>query len=271
MRKNGANSSIGRSIYLAFSQVMMNELLRRSIFTDLSVGISNASGVIEFAGRLFRKGIIGQYTAIYFNIHNFRYVNNVLPHLQADEVMKLYANMLLKAVEKGEIVGRLGGDNFISLVRTENVGKFVDFISNMDIIYPYGEDVKKFNFSATIGVGDLDGLQNVGELIARSVLLIRWQGLVRALPLPIIQRKCTDKLPNKETIARFHRAVKQKEFVVYYRRRLLLQTKRFVCRKHWCVEGRRQNYSAGQFIPILEKDGSICKLDFYVLEQVCIF
>ena len=259
-----------KQIYLAFSQVMMGSLLKRSMLTDLSVGIPNVSGVMEYAGRLFGRGILTEYTAIYFNIHNFRYVNKVLPHLQADEVMKLYSNMVANSVTSQELVGRLGGDNFVALVRTENAENFVNFISNMDIIYPYVDEVKRFNFSATIGVGNLEGIRNVGELMQRSSIAYQMARQSDTVVAYYTDEMYREIMQQKETIARFHRAIKQKEFVVYYQPKITTADKK-ICGAEALVRWKEKEriIPPGLFIPILEKDGSVCKLDFYVLDQVC--
>lgn len=272
--KEQANVGVlARQIYLAFSQVMMGSLLKRSMLTDLSVGIPNISGIMEFAGRLFGRGVLGEYTAIYFNIHNFRYVNKVLPHLQADEVMKQYANMVANSVTSQEMVGRLGGDNFVALVRTENAENFVNFISNMDIIYPYVDEVKKFNFGATIGVGNLEGIRNVGELMQRSSIAYQMARQSESTAVAYYTDEMyREIMQQKETIARFHRAIKQKEFVVYYQPKITTADKK-ICGAEALVRWKEKDriIPPGMFIPILEKDGSICKLDFYVLDQVCDF
>lgn len=56
---------LAHQIYLAFSQMMMSSLLKKSMLTDLSVGIPNMSGIMEFAGRLFGKGVLGIYCNLF--------------------------------------------------------------------------------------------------------------------------------------------------------------------------------------------------------------
>ena len=262
---------VATQIYMAFSQVTMGDLLKRAILTDLSVGIPNVSGFMEFAGRIFAKGNIEQYTAIYFNIHNFKYVNKVLSHIQADEVIKLYANMLLKGLVAEENVGRLGGDNFVALVHKENTDRFIGFISNINIIYPCGDEVKKFNFSATIGAANLENMQNIGELMLR--ISIAYQAARQSESTTVVyytEELYKEIMQQKETIARFHRALNQQEFLVYYQPKITAADKR-ICGAEALVRWKENDriIPPANFIPILEKDGSICKLDFYVLDKVC--
>lgn len=129
----------------------MEGLLKKAVTTDLAVGIPNVAGFMSFATQLFMQNGLREYIGFFFNIHNFKYVNKILPHMQADEVMRIYAGMLMNMVESDEIAARLGGDNFVALIREENVERFVGFIRNLDITYQYEDEIKKFNFGATIG------------------------------------------------------------------------------------------------------------------------
>lgn len=262
---------LGNQIFLAFSQVMMSNLLRHAMLTDLSVGIPNVSGFMEFAGRMFEQGMLEQYHGVYLNVHNFKYVNKVLPHIQADEVMKIYSGMLVKVLDKDEIVARLGGDNFVALVRRENADKFIKFISSVDIVYHYDGKVKKFNFGATIGASDLDGLKNVGELMIRISIayqVARQREIVGVVYFDDEIYK--EVMAQKETIARFHRAIQKGEFVVHYQPKVSTEDKR-ICGAEALVRWKVDNciISPDEFIPILEKEGSVCILDFYVLDRVC--
>ena len=270
-REQSAIKILANEMYSAFSRVMMGSLLKRAMLTDLSVGIANVSGIMEFAGRLFGQGILEDYVAIYFNIHNFRYVNKVLSHLQADEVMAQYAAMVAGRVSDGEIVGRLGGDNFVALVRAENVEKFIDFISNVEIVYRYMEEHKKFQFGATIGASDLKGIRSVGELMQRSSVAYQAARQHESTAVAYYTDEMyREIMRQKETIARFHRALQKQEFVVYYQPKVTTADKR-ICGAEALVRWKDKDriILPGEFIPVLEKDGSICKLDFYVLDKVC--
>lgn len=103
-----------------------------------------------------------EYTAIYFNIHNFRYVNKVLPHLQADEVMKLYANMVANSVTSQELVGRLGGDNFVALVRKKDIIMFENIARlakelGIQIIAEGVETKQQYEYLADVGCDMIQG------------------------------------------------------------------------------------------------------------------
>lgn len=263
---------LGSQIFGAFRQEMMEGLIRRAMTMDLAVSIPNISGFMEFASQMYARGSIEQYDAVYFNIHNFKYVNKVLPHLQADEVMKIYAGMVMRVLESDEIAARLGGDNFVALVRKENAEKFIKFISNVDITYQYEDEIKKFNFGATIGAGHLDHMNNVGELMLRISVAYQFARQHEGSGVVYYNDEIYKEImQQKEVIAGFYQALKNREFVVYYQPKVCTRDKR-LCGGEALV--RWQSWDGklippAQFIPILEKEGSICKLDFYVLDSVC--
>ena len=72
----------------------------------------------------------------------------------------------------------------------------------------------------------------------------------------------------KEIIAGFQRGLEQQEFVVHYQPKVMADDKTIYGGEalvRWNRHGTL--IYPGDFIPVLERDGSICKLDFYVLEN----
>lgn len=51
------------------------------------------------------------------DLDNFKKVNDTFGHLKGDAVLRSVAEHILSCVEKGDIVGRIGGDEFIVLTR----------------------------------------------------------------------------------------------------------------------------------------------------------
>lgn len=261
---------IGNQIYVVFSQSIMSGLLKHAMLMDLAVDIPNVSGFMEFAGRLFAQGRLQQYHGIYLNIHNFKYVNKVLPHIQGDEVMKLYANALVGATAEGEMVARLGGDNYVALVRGENAAAFIEFVRDINIRYRQEGKERQFSFGATIGAAQLEDLQNPADLMMRISIayqVARQNGGGVVYYSDAIYKEV---MQQKEIIARFEHAFNAQEFVVYYQPKITTADKK-ICGAEALVRWKKngQIVAPVEFIPVLEKEGSICKLDFYVLDKVC--
>ena len=77
-------------------------------------------------------------------------------------------------------------------------------------------------------------------------------------------------LPGKEISARFPHAIQNQEFEVYYQPKVNIETNT-ICGCEALVRWFRYGkmVSPMSFIPVLESEGTICVLDFYVFEKVC--
>ena len=90
-----------------------------------------------------------------FDIDNFKMINDTFGHTKGDEFLKKFANELSKAFRAGDIVGRLGGDEFMvfspTLTNKENIEKkaleLVDLFN-----WTIEEEDKKVKMSVSIGV-----------------------------------------------------------------------------------------------------------------------
>lgn len=260
-------------IYNAFKVENMNTLLDKAMTTDLAVGIPNIAGFMRVASEKYVRGLLDRYIGVYFNIHNFKYVNNVLSHVKADDVMALYVNKVKNAIESDEILARLGGDNFVALILEENIERFISFISKIKITYVDEGVEKKFSFGATIGASKLGGISRIGDVMLRISVAYQVARQHESTDVVYYQEEhYKDVARQKEIIADFQKALEQEEFVVHYQPKVMAEDKK-LCGAEALVRWNRlgELVYPGLFIPILEKDGSICKLDFYVLDKACKF
>ena len=75
----------------------------------------------------------------------------------------------------------------------------------------------------------------------------------------------------KQLVAGFADAIENHEFVVYYQPKVRIDSFRLNGAEalvRWKHDGKL--ISPGEFIPVFERNGMICQLDFYMLENVCI-
>lgn len=263
----------GREILAAFRLEMMDYLLRRTMTTDLSVGMPNVAGFIAHLGQMCARGTIANYIGFYFNTHNFKYVNKSLTHQKADEVMRQYTMMLTQGIEKDECVARLGGDNFVAVLRKENAEAYVRRISNVQLVYQDGEKSRKFSFGATIGVSGLENIHEPGEVMTRISSAYQTARQKDSKEVVYFSEEIYRELMHqKDIIAGFYRGIANREFEVYYQPKVNTKERK-LCGAEALIRWKRHGemISPMEFIPILEKEGSICTLDFYVLDKVCEF
>ena len=246
--------------------------IKTDMMVDLTVGIPNLSGYLEYAAKLLMSGRIADYDAMYFNIHNFKFINNIFSYTEGNEVISQYANRLIAELKDDEMLARLGGDNFVVFIRKENADNFIKLLENTDInIETSSGNKRKLNFTAKIGAAHLDGIRNPGEVMHR--VSVAYQSIKSRKDIQSIYF-CDDLLEREmqmqEIIHGFDKAIANREFVVYYQPKVEISEKKLIGAEalvRWNRHGEIVNPI--KFIPTLEKEGKVCEIDFYVLEEVC--
>lgn len=265
---------ISNQIFIVMRQVILLNRLQSTIVTDLASQIPNLSGFSIYAGRIFKEKLQAQYDGFFFNIHNFRYVNTIFPYFEGTQVLKKYARQVYNYVNDFGIVARLNGDNFIALVEKKHVDLFLKQISCVRISHQYENITKDFTFSATVGATHLENTSSPIDIMFQAntaYSIARQSGLIDPVHAVYFSHGLSETLNHeKEIILNFSHALRNNEFEVYYQPKVTSDT-REICGAEALVRWKRNGsiVPPSEFIPILEKEGSICTLDFYVLEHVC--
>jgi diguanylate cyclase (GGDEF)-like protein/PAS domain S-box-containing protein len=92
---------------------LRDQLERRATFDGLT-GCRNRMAVFaELGARLASPGGTGSVAAVFVDLDRFKAVNDRLGHAAGDRVLVATAERLLATVRGGDVVGRLGGDEFL--------------------------------------------------------------------------------------------------------------------------------------------------------------
>lgn len=259
-------------IYQSGSSVVTKSLINSAVTTNLLMKLPNQTGFMGFVSGIMSQHRLAEYDAFYFNIKNFKYVNTVLPFSQENDVLKVYAGILKKDLFPGEILAHLGSDNFCALVFKTHSEDFISTIQNFVFAYEYGDEKYIFSFGATIGAAHLDNDTNPGQImmnINTAYLMARQN---RTSIEYYSKQLFFDIMHDKETLAKFRPAIENEEFVIFYQPKVKVSD-RTICGAEALVRWMQNGtiVSPAEFIPVFEKEGCICELDFYVLERVCRF
>lgn len=247
--------------------------IKTDMMVDLTIGIPNLSGFMEYAAKLIMSGKIADYDAMYFNIHNFKFINNIFSYAEGNEVIFQYANRLIAELKEDEMLARLGGDNFVSIIRRENAGNFIKLLENVDIdVETKSGKKRRLNFSAKVGAAHLDGGITIpGQVMHR--VSVAYQSIKARKDIKSIYF-CDEllemEMQMQEIIHGFDNAISNREFIVYYQPKVEVGERKLIGAEalvRWNRHGEILNPI--KFIPTLEKEGKVCELDFYVLEEVC--
>ncbi len=262
---------ISKQMSIIMSRIVMRGILNNVLVTDLSSGIPNLAGFMNHVGMLIAKGTLSKYEAMYFNVKNFKYVNKEFSYMHGDIVMKQYARKIQSLLSGEEYLARLGGDNYVAIVQKEHVQDFVKRIQTCSLTYTDGTKRREFTFSATVGIAELEDIHEPGQVMQRISVAFQVAKTQSHNGTAVFTKEIYKEVMNeKEILAHFHAAMRNHEFVVYYQPKVDVKKDKLCGAEalvRWVQNGKV--IPPMKFIPVLERDGSICQLDFYVLEMVC--
>lgn len=94
---------------------MRDQLRLQATFDSLTSCLNRASTMQALEGMLTNPAETGRPAVVFVDLDNFKSVNDHLGHGSGDEVLEIVARRLRRAVREGDVVGRIGGDEFLIL------------------------------------------------------------------------------------------------------------------------------------------------------------
>ncbi len=258
-------------LYNLVGKGKMAGIANHLLLTDVLTGVSNSNGFLQYCGMLKKMGLLSNYTAFYLNIKTFKFINRQAGPRYGDEILREYVQILSGYLGKGGKLARLGGDNFAGLVYKEQAEEFIKFVSAVKITKMIDSHIRSFTINARLGLYSItpqatpsDLMNNISTAFnyAKNVLQRDYAWFEPSM-LEVTMR-------NKEISFMFPKAIKNREFVVYYQPKVSL-TNDTLCGCEALVRWQREGKIVPPmtFIPLFESDGTVCTLDFYVLDTVC--
>ena len=264
---------IFREIFIQYNRTLAQCMLEKIMKTDINTGVASQDSLMYYAVNLIKNGRIGDYTGIFFNIHNFKYVNKVFDYSQGDVILRNYAQMVKSYLDSDEEIARLGGDNFVVICRNENASDFISKIKDVHMSHEFRSVKREIQLGVTAGIACLEGVDKPREVMARTSIAYQAARKTGAGSIVVYTKEIKKHLmDDQEILAAFPQALAAGEFVVYYQPKVRIADKSIYGAEalvRWVRDG--QVVTPARFIPQLEREGSVCRLDYYMLEQVCGF
>lgn len=259
-----------RQLYYILDALVLKLIKEQMTLTDIQSGIPNSKAFMRFASEVIKEGRESAYTALFFNIHNFKSVHRSLTYLEGNEVLVKYSRTVAEAVTKREIIARTGGDNFIALILNDHLDYFLDLLQNMVIFYEKDGKTLTFMFSATVGVLRLADNYDIGSIMLNTNVAYQSAREHRTLFKMYDEKLSETLIERKIILSKFHKALSDREFYVVYQPKVGVKDRKLRGAEvlvRWKHEG--SHIMPGKFVPVFEQDGCICTLDFFMLEEVC--
>ena len=249
----------------------LTDLIYQATITDAATGVHNPHYLVQMGNMLEKKGLLSKYTAFFINLKNFKYVNKSLGPEPSNRVLTIYAQSAKAFLKEGEVFVRLGGDNFFALILSERTNDFL----NKFVIFPINERKQGSELivqvMARMGVFRATEGDTFNELMNKSAIALDLGRNVLNKDITLFKPEMMDKVMyQKKVSTSFPRALNDGEFIIYFQPKINLYDHNLHSAEalvRWVHDDRI--IPPAEFIDILEKEESICKLDLFVFENVC--
>ncbi len=262
---------ISENLFILGGRVQMLSIMKRISSTDVSTGALNMPGLVKQCEQLVNSGEFKNYAIVFLNLKNFKYVNRLVGEKQADIILKGYTHRLMNFIDGKEILARLGGDNFCAAIRKERVDKLLEFISNVQFENDMAGEKRVINITSRAGVYMVNDGDTVNAALNAASTALGAAKMTGRCDIVHFKSDMLDKTLKANEISNiFPEALHNEEFVVFYQPKVGLSDNR-LCGCEALTRWIRNDVIVppADFIPVLEHEGTICRLDFYVLDRVC--
>ena len=171
----------GMSVARTFVELILRwthqaQRLDDAAHTDTLTGLANRKA---FFDRL--DEVIGSGALLYCDLDRFKPVNDALGHTAGDAVLRQAADRLRATVRVGDLVARIGGDEFVVLCDGATAEQAVDLAARIRAAFapPFNIGVRSIEVGISVGIGLAAHRLSVDTLEAADQELYRAKGAHR--------------------------------------------------------------------------------------------
>lgn len=267
-------SMITALVFLLIRRLRMENREKELAFqTDHITEGYNREGFLYKCEEIVNEKNFRSYAVIYFNVVNFRYVNETLGEKEGNRILNLVFQNLNFFLKEGELVCRSSMDHFFVLIYEEAdqgvCSKVMDMVNCIDS--RIGNAFWGYGLDFAIGACRLHSKNDFTRAMSHAIY---------ASTVGTEKNKCifysgeVEKRAKRELLMDelFEQSIQNHDFQIYLQPKVSLKSENLLCSAEalvrW-IHPEEGMIAPGEFIPLFEKNGKICRLDMYVLEECC--
>lgn len=238
---------------------------------DALTQVYNLEKLQSDMARLHRKGKLADYVCICSNIKDFTLINQRMSSRIGDMVLRNYASTILQNLHKGERVARIGGDKFMMLIYKSHIDDFLTFLDKAAVTVDTEDGARVLQLDVRCGLCSIGNDDTVSAVVDAAHMALSQTKQPGASDYIWYEQEMLKQIyDRKELLAQYRSGIKQREFLVYYQPKVNIFTNT-LSGAEALVRWRQDSglIPPFKFIPMLEEEGRIIELDFYVFDQMC--
>ena len=246
-------------------------------YRDVVTGYANFEKFKVDAQEILSQNHDKDYVMFYFNIKNFKYINETYGHNVGDKTLKTVADVLNKHLNPGEAFARVISDTYIMLIHYKNKESFMDtFNSIRNEVHDACRIIQdRFVIDFTTGILIIDENMHsysVNRLVDRAMMAGKSINSNTGLTYAFYDDEYHKAVLNEAQIENsMHGAMENGEFCAYVQPKYDISSNCLVGGEllvRW-LSPSKGFLEPAAFIPSFEKNGFIYQIDCFMLEQAC--
>lgn len=255
-----------------FTLMEQNEELHKAAYTDPQSGLPNAYGFIYEIDCKIRKGTAKNFDAFYIEADSTGMIKKSYGKEQYDELLRKYCEFFCAWKNKNEIFGILGGNFFLALVERSRTEEFLKHLVDVPLEISINDENITVHVGAVAGGYEIQENTKIGGVVMIKITTaITYAKSVAKKTVAFLDDETERKInEEKAMMDAIREGLKNEEFEPFYQPKVNTETYT-LCGSEALVRWRKdgQLIPPMKFIPLIEKSGLICVLDFYMLDRVC--
>lgn len=237
---------------------------------DSLTGLLNKEYFYVAAEKILKRNPKEKYYIVCSDIKNFKIVNDIYGNKAGDELLMKVAGVLQEQAGKDEVYGRLDNDRFCMLMKKETFDeeKVLDILQ--DAIYIEADEY--FSVNMYLGIYEVEKLSlTVSAMCDRAQMALETVKGNYERKIAFYDNTLRDNLLNEQKLAREAEiGLEEGQFLIYLQPQIDLNGR--VLGGEALVRWNHPEQGLimpGKFIGVMEKNGMIAKLDYYIWELAC--
>ena len=244
---------------------------RRLYLTDIMTGIPNTSYFNSRLTEIIRNDEGGQFAVVAFSLLGWELLNERFTYAEGDKTIIEFSKKAVALTDSDELIAHHGGVDFLAVIKKKKLNRFLEAIQAITVHPNDGLHEVEYPITISAGIYMMHDYERVAETVVGRTNIAAGRAKDGGAQIIFYDKSMKEQLLESiQLIKAFPEAIDREEFLVYYQPKINTMTSEMEGAEalvRW--KTKRDIISPARFIPLFEKNGLICQLDFYVLNQVC--